>query len=147
MAIIYFDMDNVLANFNGAFSRELCPLEKPPERLEKYFYLKLKPIGSTIILLRKLLAKGHEVYIASKPTSHSEYCASEKYVWVRENIPEMSKRLILTGHKELLICDYLIDDHPERWSGFGGEVLYFNPNEQEISLKRIISKFRENEFV
>jgi len=144
MAIIYFDMDNVLANFNGAFNRELSPSEKPLERLEKGFYRNLKPLGETVKLVRILIFMGHDVYIASKPTSHSEYCASEKYQWVREHIPELSKKVILTGHKQLLVGDYLIDDHPERWSEFGGKVLFFNPNNHEESYKRIISEFREN---
>lgn len=144
MAIIYFDMDGVLANFNGAIHRELKPKEKPSERLEKNFYLNLKPINETIELVQQLIGNGHDVYIASKPSSSSLYCASEKYAWVRKHIPELTKKVILTGHKHLLTGNYLIDDRPEEWSKFGGKVLYFNPDNVKGSINKIISVFREN---
>jgi 5'(3')-deoxyribonucleotidase len=136
--IIYLDMDGVLANFHGAFEREITPQCEPTEIYEKGFYRNLKVNEGAREAVSKMLESGKfEVYIASKPATGSQYCAGEKYEWVKEHFPELHSRIILTPNKNVLQGHILIDDHPEKWRNFEGEVFRFNPHEPAKSWAQV----------
>lgn len=139
--IIYLDMDGVLANFHGAFEREITPQCEPHEIYEEGFYRNLKVNEGAKEAVQKLLECGKfEVYIASKPATNSEFCAGEKYEWVREHFPELHSRIILTPNKNVLSGHVLVDDHPEKWRNFGGEVFRFNAHQPKESWERLVRR-------
>lgn len=139
--IIYFDMDGVLANFHGAFEREITPQCEPHEIYEEGFYRNLKVNEGAREAITKILESNRfEVYIASKPATNSRYCAGEKYEWVREFFPELHSRIILTPNKNLLRGQVLVDDHPEKWRNFEGEVFRFNPHESAESWEKVLRR-------
>jgi 5'-nucleotidase len=126
MKTIYLDMDGVLADFFGGLGRIISPEEDPEEIYRKGFYLNLPVMKGAQEFVRKLEDKGFNVYIASKPL-RSQYCASEKFIWIAKHFPTLYRKIILTCDKTLLKGDILIDDQPHKWKGFEGSVIAANP--------------------
>lgn len=137
--IIYLDMDGVLANFFGALGRVVKPTDEPMEIYEKGFYRNMPVNEGAIEAVKALIANPKlDVYIASKPCSNSPYCASEKYEWVKEHFPALYKKIFLTSNKNMLSGHTLVDDHPDKWNDFNGEIIYFNPHEPAKSWANVI---------
>jgi len=128
--ILYIDMDGVIVDYHSA---------KPSqEDIKKYgsddnipgLYKKMKPMPSAIEAVEKL-KEFYDVYILSTAPWDNTSAWSDKLEWVKEYLPFMRKRLILSHNKQLNIGDYLIDDRPHK-NGAGefgktcnGELLYF----------------------
>lgn len=137
--IVYIDLDGVTADFCGALDRFVEAGTKVPERNEKGFYRSLKVMEGAKEAIQTLLENENlDVYFASKPSTESLYCENEKKAWVLEHFPELVKKLILTPNKNLLLGHYLIDDHPEKWKDFGGQVIEFNSLEPVQSWIRAV---------
>ena len=136
--VIYFDMDGVLANFIKGVGRDVPLTEKPQEMYEEGFYRNLPVMEGAKEAIEALLNNSKfEVYVASKPAKHSEYCASEKYEWIKEHFPRLYKKIVLICDKSLLRGHYLVDDNPEKWEGFEGLVIGFNPREGATEWERV----------
>ena len=77
--IIYVDMDDVLADFTGAYDAAIknCPGQKYPQAGVDYFR-KLKPIKNAIAGIRFLQMRGHDVSIATRPSVLNPMCYMEK---------------------------------------------------------------------
>lgn len=138
---IVFDIDGVLADFEGGFLRAWTrrfpehPPVPPDERrhfalLDDYpadqesmvreiyyaqgFFRDLEPIPGAIAAVNEIVAMGHDVRICSAPLTRYVYCVPEKYAWVERHFGEaFLPRLILAKDKTWVHGDVLIDDKPE----------------------------------
>lgn len=146
--VIYFDMDNVLVDFNSG-------LKQVPEYIRQQFlddgtekhkphlddidgiFAKMKPMPGAIEAVRKL-AERYDVYILSTAPWGNPSAWIDKMQWVKKYFADPDgkeednvfyKRLILSHHKNLCHQDgaYLIDDRPnhgaedfgDHWIQFG----------------------------
>ena len=76
------------------------------------FFLHLPPIPGAIDGVKKLLAWGHDIIIA---TNHSniDYIAADKVLWVQRNLPMLAANMMIGGRKDVLQGDIIIDDNPD----------------------------------
>jgi len=131
---IYVDMDDVLADFSGAYAAAITkyPEQNYPQAQVDYFRT-LKPIKNAIKGIRTLQRRGHDVSIATRPSVPNPLCYMEKRLWIEDHIDiEMCHKLFMVPDKGRLIGDLLIDDSP--WPEFQGTQILFggpqpvNPN-------------------
>ena len=127
--IVYIDMDNVLVDFQSAFSK----LSK--DVLEEYkddkddipgIFALMEPMPGAIESFKELI-QHFDTYILSTAPWNNPSAWSDKLLWVKKNLGELaSRRLILTHHKNLNTGDYLIDDRTARGADkFAGEHIHF----------------------
>jgi len=78
-------------------------------------YLEIPPIVGALEAVRKIMALGYEVWIATKPATGIAHTYSDKAQWIFNWLPELERRVIMTHDKGLLgdKGDYLIDDQPQ----------------------------------
>lgn len=55
----------------------------------------------------KLLQVGHDVLVA---TAVPEYGYGDRIAWIQENFPQLAGSLVLTGRKDVLMGDIMLDD-------------------------------------
>ena len=60
--------------------------------------------------VQKLVEAGITVKFCTAPVHESQFCASEKQVWINKFFPERSKDLIIAKDKTMVRGDILIDD-------------------------------------
>ncbi len=132
---VYFDLDGVLANFEGAAEKRKFSPSHFKLLAGAYFDLEvMQGAKEAVMQVQKL---GYEVFILSKIPSGNPYAATEKYLWVKQYFGELiGENVILTPDKGAVGTDkdFLIDDHPE-WANahnFRGTVLHFKGNWDEI---------------
>lgn len=136
--LILVDMDGVVADFDLHTSILLTnrhpevvqhPLDQRqqfyfeddyPEHKEKIqaitcgqgFFANLPMVPGAYQGMLRLVGLGHDVRICTAPLTKNDYCVHEKYHWVRKNMPEFQRKLIITKDKTLVRGDILIDDKP-----------------------------------
>jgi 5'-nucleotidase len=127
--ILYFDMDNVLVDFQSGIDR-LSPEDREEYewRYDDYdgiFWL-MTPIPGGIEAFL-LLSEHFDCYVLSTAPWKNESAPSDKLRWVKQYLGEPAhKRLILSHHKNLNIWDYLIDDRTRNGADrFTGEHIHF----------------------
>lgn len=130
--ILYFDMDNVLVDFDSA----LVQLEKyNPSVLEIYegrldeipgIFSNMKPYGEAVEVYHQM-RQIFDVYILSTAPWENPSAWKDKLAWVKKHLGETAtKRLILTHHKNLNIGHFLIDDRTKNGAEeFTGEHIHF----------------------
>lgn len=111
--IVYFDMDNVLVNFEHALqyidTKTLLEYEGRYDEIPGLFKLMI-PLKDAISSFNKI-SKEYDVYILSTAPWNNNSAWSDKHQWVKTYLGDAAtKRLILSHHKNLLKGDYLIDD-------------------------------------
>jgi 5'(3')-deoxyribonucleotidase len=130
--IVYVDMDEVLCDFYGAHK---AAIEKTPE--QKYpqaaygFFANLEPLPNAIEGY-KFLDTHFRVHILTAPSVDNPMCYTEKRMWVEKHLgKEAAKRMVITGYKNLLRGNYLIDDNAygKGQDTFSGELLHFGQND------------------
>lgn len=131
--IVYVDMDNVIVDFASAF-----PLisDKIMQEYDSHkddipgIFGKMKPLPDAIEAM-KVLYKYFDVYILSTSPWHNDGAWKDKVMWVKKHLPIVGyKRLILSHHKELNACDYIIDDRNKNGvARFKGEHIYFGTSD------------------
>ena len=139
--VLYLDMDNVLADFDGSPDIPLSEKDQRnhPAIFQPGFFLNLKPTEFAKEAVRTLLLSGkYEIWIASKPLWNSSYCYSEKAQWIMKYFPELSKRVILTQDKGLLLGNVLIDDEMHWSNSFGGTFVLFNPKKARSCWEQVL---------
>ena len=95
----YCDMDGVLADFN----REKDAIER--FEIEKYFFLKLKPIEENCKAINDLIKKGESVRIISvSPNRNADF---SKIMWLKIYIPFLKKSNIILLRPNQNKCDYM----------------------------------------
>jgi len=138
--IILFDMDEVLADFEGWFIEEWKKrfpdtphvqlkdrlvygiqkqyseslLDKIDEiRLAKGFTKNIPPLKGAIEAFLEL-SKDHTLFICTSPPDGYRNVIEEKFVWIEEHLgKEWIKKVIVTRDKTLVQGDVLIDDNPQ----------------------------------
>jgi len=104
--------------------------EKTKEKFLDYFYenvnvyenAKIMPHAIEVI---KKLTEHYDVYIVSayvdkRRPKESSIMAKYKYVWILEHLPFIDpKKIILTGSKDVIMCDIKIDDKVGNLKGYG----------------------------
>ena len=129
--IVYFDMDNVLVNFQSGIAATPIEIQKEYEgHLDDIpgIFSKMKPNIEMCELFTKMAEdERYDVYILSTSPWDNPTAASDKVAWVKKCLPLYGyKRLILSHHKHLNIGDYLIDDRTANGAGeFGGELIQY----------------------
>lgn len=83
---------------------------------EPGFFKDLPPIDGAIEAYNKMKKAGHEIIICSKPSRSAESW-TDKIYWIKNNLKiKSNKNIILTGAKNRIIGDVLIDDGPKNQS-------------------------------
>ena len=119
------------------------------ERFLDYFYKNVN-IYDTISLIPdslkviEELSKYYEIYIVTafvdrRRIKESGIMAVQKYEWIIENMPYIDPRkIILTGSKNVVMCDVKIDDKVSNLKGFGEiKLLLDQPHNQKYSLDEL----------
>ena len=131
--ILYFDMDNVLVDFQSGIDRlseqTLKEYEGRLDEVPKIFSL-MKPVLGAVEAVT-LLSHYFDVYILSTAPWNNISAWSDKVEWVHKHFGNEKesvfyKRLIISHHKNLNNGDYLIDDRTKNGAGeFSGELIQF----------------------
>ena len=157
---IYFDLDGVLADFEGGV-QSLCNMTPTPlngERDIKYddlmwqeikkvehFYKKLKPMPGAKQLFDTVYSKygaSCEILTAiPKPKRGIAYAAQDKVEWVRQNISKDVKvNAVMREEKQEFCIDsgcVLIDDmkkNTENWQKLGGTGILHTDSETTLDI-------------
>jgi len=83
---------------------------------EPGWFLELKPLPNAISIISKYIDFGYRVTICTAPARDlkgiiNPISASEKFTWVRENLPFWANNIIITKYKEFVHTDAIIDDY------------------------------------
>ena len=138
--IVYFDMDNVLVNFQSGIDQlsdyQLKSYKNNYDEVPNIFGT-MKPNKDMVDLFNDMLEdERYDCYILSTSPWNNPSAASDKVKWVQKYIPKAYKRLILSHNKNLNIGDYLIDDRTANGAGeFSGTLLQYGevPNDFHTS--------------
>ena len=131
--IVYFDMDNVLVDFQSGLDKA-DPKEKEEHKGDEdeipgIFSLMTPKEGA--IEAVNILKQHFNVYILSTAPWKNKSAWSDKLEWVKkyfggEEGDVFYKRLIISHNKQLNIGDYLIDDRDQNGADqFTGELIRF----------------------
>lgn len=129
--ILYFDMDNVLVDFQSGVDKLPPELRKADDmdNIKNIFSL-MEPVDGALDAVN-VLRKYFDIYILSTCPWGNLSGASQKIAWVKKYFGDdkaspFYKRIILTHHKNLNKGDYLIDDRTARGvDKFEGEHIHF----------------------
>ena len=127
--ILYFDMDNVLVNFQSGLDQlseeVLQQYEGQLDNIPSVFSL-MKPLDGALEAYT-ILASTYDSYILSTAPWGNISSWSDKAAWVQTHLGDTAKkRLILSHNKNLNIGDYLIDDRTANGAAqFMGEHIHF----------------------
>ena len=127
--ILYFDMDNVLVNFQSGLD------QLTEETLHEYagqldnvpgLFSLMDPLDGALEAYMTL-SKRYDSYILSTAPWGNISAWSDKAAWVQKHLGDLAKkRLILSHNKHLNMGDYLIDDRTANGAGqFTGEHIHF----------------------
>ena len=127
--ILYFDLDNVLVDFQSGIDRLDANTRQQYEgRLDEVpgIFALMNPMPSAIEAFQTL-NKFYDVYILSTAPWENPSAWSDKLQWVKQHLGEAAyKRLILTHHKNLNKGAFLIDDRKKNGAeAFEGQLLQF----------------------
>lgn len=89
----YFDVDGVLADFHSKYDHK-----RRAECVTYEFIRGLKPFTDNILLVKRLLASGNEVYISSLVAN--EETKRARFDWLAEMLPELAidHIILIVGH-------------------------------------------------
>ena len=121
-------MDGVIANFAKAAKEG--GWEHRPDKHVDYRNLEVMP-GANEALMK--LNEDFDIFIASTPPWARPDMWGAKREWLEQHFPWLTRKLILTHRKDLLIGDILIDD--SRWRGqpdFQGDWLWFGTSQRVL---------------
>lgn len=126
---LYFDMDNVLVDFQSGLDKID---EKTKQEYEGRFdeipgiFGLMKPMDGAVDAVHKLSEK-YDVFILSTAPWKNPSAWSDKVIWVTKYFDDIfHKKMVITHRKDLCKGDYLIDDRGKNGtSEFEGEWIQF----------------------
>lgn len=126
---LFFDMDNVLVDFESGINKLDEATKKAYEgRLDEVpsIFSLMEPMPGAIEAVHKL-AEVYDVFILSTAPWKNPSAWSDKVEWVTKYLDDVfHKRMIITHRKDLVEGDYLIDDRGKNGtSEFKGEWIQF----------------------
>lgn len=136
--ILYFDMDNVLVNFQSGIDR-VDPLEvtkrnnKDLDEIPGIFSL-MDPYPEAVDVFHEM-KELFDTYILSTAPWNNPSAWFDKVEWVKKHLGNTKgeapyKRLILSHNKHLNVGDFLIDDRDANGAGlFTGKLIHFGQSE------------------
>jgi 5'(3')-deoxyribonucleotidase len=138
--IYYFDLDQVLADFN------IEPNGVERFRIEKGFFRRLRPITPNLLALKILMIKGYKVKVIS--ASPNDSADKDKRDWLKEFAPKLKSRHIIICRNGDIKADYiknikksvLFDDYGlncRQWRNAGGTAFKVKDNRM---LLRMVSQ-------
>ena len=127
-------MDGVLADFAKAAKH--LQETRIPDKLKGESFLNrpdlhldfstFDPMPGAKDAVAKIIAMGHDVYIASTPPWDNPDAWGQKRNWIQEHFPALKRKVFLTHNKNLLMGDILIDDTTYRGQkDFNGTFMHF----------------------
>ena len=138
--ILFFDMDNVLVDFQSGIDRlDEATKQAYEGNLDDVpgIFALMDPMPGAIEAVHKLAEK-YDVYILSTAPWKNPTALNDKLAWVKKHFGAEEgsvfyKRVIFSHHKDLCHGDYLIDDRPNKCGAgnFSGELLHFDPKNPE----------------
>ena len=144
---VYFDMDGVLCQFKKKYieMKDKNPGTEYPQSVYGFF-TELEQ-HDIMIALYKALSKSKllDVHILTAPSYMNPLCYTEKRVWVEKHLGlEAAERMIISGYKDLLIGDYLIDDNSygKGQDKFTGKLLLVHESDISSSVFDILEIIR-----
>ncbi|NJO90522.1 MAG: hypothetical protein HC831_17350 [Chloroflexia bacterium] len=146
MQIVYVDMDDVLCNFMGTYTkaRQQTPEIRYPQS-QVDFFRKLPPIDGAIEGFMQLWeSEKYDVYILTAPSVINPLCYLEKRLWVTDHFSlDVAQKLIISPNKGLLKGDFLIDDmtNGKGQEVFEGELIAYG-SEKYPDWKSVLKKLR-----
>jgi len=115
-------MDGVLANFEKAAAQH-PDIKRPDLHLD---FSKFEPMPGAIDAVKKIIAMGHDVFIATTPPWNNPDAWGQKRNWIEEHLPQLKRKMFLTHRKDLLKGDILVDDSTYRGQyDFDGTFMHF----------------------
>lgn len=126
--------------------------EEQKEKFLDYFYeniniyqnIDLVPDSLSVI---EKLSKYYDIYITcafvdKRRVKESGIMAYYKYQWIIENMPYIDpKKIILTGSKEIVMCNVKIDDKVSNLKGYGDiKLLLDQPHNQKYTFEELQEK-------
>lgn len=129
MKRLFFDMDNVLVDFESGLNRIDETTKKQYEgNLDEIpgLFALMDPLPGAIEAVKRL-SEVYDVFILSTAPWNNPSAWSDKLLWVKRYFGDIFyKRIILTHRKDLCMGDYLIDDRSKNGaSEFCGEWIQF----------------------
>ena len=104
------------------------PAEHQPiifQRLRSPGFFRHLPVMADSVEVLNELNKKYEVFIVSAAMEFPN-SLKDKYDWMMEHFPFITwKQIALTGSKDLVFGDYMIDDHVKNLKGFKGKPYLF----------------------
>ena len=132
--ILFFDMDNVLVDFQSGIDRlDEATKQAYEGNLDDVpdIFSMMDPMPGAIEAVHKLAEK-YDIYILSTAPWKNPTALNDKLAWVKkyfgaEEGSVFYKRVIFSHHKNLCHGDYLIDDRLEKngVDQFTGELIHF----------------------
>lgn len=99
--VVYFDMDGVLADFDGA------PRALDRFKTEKGFFQSLEPLRSGLNRAKSLIDRGFQVYIlTASPNSRADY---DKRRWLEKHLPTLKRSHFIAVRLGACKADYVRD--------------------------------------
>ena len=139
--IVYFDMDNVLVDFQSGVEKvsaeEKAKYECDDKGKRHYddipgIFSLMEPLKGAEEAVKKISAE-YEVFILTTAPWNNPSAWSDKLKWVQKHFSNVfHKRLIISHHKDLLKGDFLIDDRGDNDKGqadFEGQWIEFGSKE------------------
>lgn len=125
--------------------------EEQKESFLDYFYQNVNIYQNARVISKSLsvveeLSHFYEIYITTafvdrRRVYESGIMAKYKYEWILKNLPFVDpKKIILTGSKDVVMCDVKIDDKVANLKGYGEiKLLIDQPHNQKYSFEELES--------
>jgi 5'(3')-deoxyribonucleotidase len=118
------------------------------QRLESPGFFRDLPVMEDAVDVLRRLNERYEVFIVSAAMEFPN-SLKDKYDWLMEHFPFFTwKQIALTGSKDLVFGDYMIDDHVKNLKGFKGKpYLYTSAHNLTVTGYDRINNWKEAESI
>lgn len=125
----YLNTNYTYEDIKTYFVEDIIAEDKKQDFLD-YFYQNVNAYDDAMILpdaigVIEKLSHFYEIYIVSafvdkRRIKESSIMAKYKYEWILKNMPFIDpKKIVLTGSKDIIMCDIKIDDKVGNLKGYG----------------------------